>query len=61
MFAYTAWDSLQTIARQFDANLTLSSEERIGMSPRRVCSAVTAPVRGLAERVRTGLFALYTG
>ena len=61
MIAYTAWDSLQTIARQFDANLTFLPEERIGMSPRRVCSVVTAPMRRLAARLRDGLLAFYTG
>ena len=61
MFAYTAWDSLQTIARQFDANLTLPPEKPIAMAPRRLCSVVTAPVRRLGERLRDSLLALYTG
>ena len=45
MIAYTAWDSLQAIARQYDADPTLVPGERIAMAPRRERSRALATVR----------------
>ena len=58
MIAYTAWDSLQAIAQQFDADLMLAPGERLGLARRREQSAPRAPVHRLGERLRTGLAAL---
>jgi hypothetical protein len=53
MLAYTAWDSLQTIARQYDADLEILSEDHITLAPRWARSSASAAMRRLAERVRT--------
>ena len=55
MIAYTAWDSLQAIARQYDADLSLDAEARIALSPHRDRFDSSAPARRLAERARRGL------
>lgn len=54
MIAYTAWNSLQTIARQYDANLALTPGERLRLAPYRERSVVSGAVRLLAEQVRAG-------
>jgi hypothetical protein len=33
MLAYTAWDSLQTIARQYDADLNILAADQIASAP----------------------------
>src|SRR5215218_591677 len=43
MIAYTAWDSLQTIAQQYDADLVLVPGERLGLMRRRDQSAPRPP------------------
>ena len=58
MIAYTAWDSLQAIAQQFDTDLVLAPGERLGLSKRRDQSVPRATVRRLAKRLRTGLTTL---
>jgi 2-hydroxychromene-2-carboxylate isomerase len=55
MIAYTAWDSLQAIAQQVDADLVLTPGERLGLSRRRGRSIPYATVRRLGERLRAGL------
>ena len=60
MIAYTAWDSLQAIARHYDAALRLDPGTRLTLAPyweRSVCSAAA---RRLAERARRGLVMLQT-
>lgn len=54
MLAYTAWDGLQNIARQFDADLTLDAEAHVRMAPRRerFLSALSALRRNTASRRR---------
>ena len=54
MLAYTAWDSLQTIARQYDADLEILSEDRIALAPRWMRRSPAAAMRRIAERVRFG-------
>jgi 2-hydroxychromene-2-carboxylate isomerase len=58
MIAYTAWDSLQAIAQEYDADLVLAPGERLGLTRRRDQSAPRATVHRLGERLRTGLAAL---
>jgi hypothetical protein len=55
MIAYTAWDSLQAIAQQVDADLILTPGERLGLSRRRDRCVPGATVRRLGERLRAGL------
>jgi hypothetical protein len=59
MIAYTAWDSLQAIAQQYDADLTLAPGERLGLTRRRDRSVPRATVRRLGKRLRTGLAGLH--
>ena len=54
MLAYTAWDGLQTIARQYDADLEIVSGAHIALAPRRARSSPAATVRRLTERLRAG-------
>jgi hypothetical protein len=54
MLAYTAWDGLQTIARQYDADLEIVSGNHIALAPRRTRASATATVRRLTERLRIG-------
>jgi hypothetical protein len=49
MIAYTAWDSLQTIARQIDADLVLAPGERLRLTKRRDQSAARATVHRLGK------------
>ena len=57
MIAYTAWDSLQAIAQQYDADLVLAPGERLGMTRRRDQSVPRATVRRFGKRLRAGLAA----
>jgi hypothetical protein len=59
MIAYTAWDSLQTIARQIDADLVLAPGERLRLIKRRDQSAARATVQRLGKQLRAGLAVLY--
>ena len=58
MIAYTAWDSLQAIAQQYDADLVLAPGERLGLAGRRARSIAPAAVRRLGKRLRAGLAVL---
>jgi hypothetical protein len=58
MIAYTAWDSLQAIAQQYDADLVLAPGERLRLSRRRDQSAARATVHYLGKRLRAGLSVL---
>ncbi len=58
MIAYTAWDSLQAIAQQYDADLVLAPGERLRLTRRRDQSAARATVHRLGKRLRTGLSVL---
>ena len=58
MIAYTAWDSLQTIARQVDADLVLAPGERLRLIKRRDQSAARATVQRLGKQLRAGLAVL---
>ena len=55
MIAYTAWDSLQALAQQYDADLVIAPGERLGLTMRRNHSVPRASMRGLGERLRAGL------
>jgi hypothetical protein len=55
MIAYTAWDSLQAIAQQYDADLVLTLGERLGLTRRRDRSVPRATMRRLGTRLRSGL------
>lgn len=55
MIAYTAWDSLRAIARQYDADLTFDSGERLALTPQRERPMIPTAVRRLTARVRAGL------
>jgi hypothetical protein len=54
MLAYTAWDGLQTIARQYDADLEFDSGNLLVLAPRWARASVSVAFRRLAERVRAG-------
>ena len=54
MLAYTAWDGLQTIARQYDADLEWDSGSRLVLAPRWSRDSISVAFRRLAERVRAG-------
>ena len=53
MLAYTAWDSLQTIARQYDADLEIAFDDHITLAPRWARSSAAAAMRRLTERLRS--------
>src|SRR4051794_33869444 len=55
MIAYTAWDSLQAFAQQYDANLVIAPGERIGLRMRPNHFVPRASKRGLGERLRAGI------
>jgi len=55
MIAYTAWDSLQAIARQYDADLVVPPGEQTQLTKRRGHPDRCATVRQLGERLRAGL------
>lgn len=54
MLAYTAWDGLRTIARQYDADLAHIPGERLELAPRWERSSLSLAVRRFAERIRAG-------
>ena len=58
VIAYTAWDSLQAIAQQYDADLVLAPGERLGLTRRRDRSVPHATLRRLGKRLRAGLAGL---
>jgi hypothetical protein len=58
MIAYTAWDSLQAIAQQYDADLVQAPGERLELIRHGDQSIPRASVRRLGERMRAGLAAL---
>jgi hypothetical protein len=58
MIAYTAWDSLQALAQQYDADLVIAPGERLGLTRRRNRYIPRATVRRLGERLRAGLSVL---
>jgi 2-hydroxychromene-2-carboxylate isomerase len=58
MIAYTAWDSLQAIAQQYDADLVLAPGERLRLSSRGNESAARATVHRLGKRLRAGFAVL---
>ena len=51
MFAYTAWDSLQAIAHQYDADLVSVPDGPIALAPRGYRPVSCATVRGIARRL----------
>ena len=55
MIAYTAWDSLQAIAQQNNADLVLTPGERLRLTRRRDQSAPRATVQRLGKQLRAGL------
>lgn len=55
MIAYTAWDSLQAIAQQYDADLVLTPGERLRLTRRRDQSTPRATVQRLGKQLRAGL------
>jgi hypothetical protein len=55
MVAYTAWDSLQALAQQYDADLIIAPGEPIGLTRRRDRDIPRATVRRLGARLRSGL------
>jgi 2-hydroxychromene-2-carboxylate isomerase len=58
MIAYTAWDSLQAIAQQYDADLVLAPGERLRLMSRRSQFAPRATMHRLGKQLRAGLAAL---
>jgi len=60
MIAYTAWDSLQALAQQYDADLVVAPGERLGLRKRRNHSVPRVGVHGIGERLRAGLSLLRT-
>ena len=59
MIAYTAWDSLQALAQQYDADLVIAPGERIGLRMRPSHPVPLASMRGLGERLRAGIAILH--
>ena len=55
MIAYTAWDSLQAIAQQNNADLVLTPGERLRLTRRRDQSTPRATVQRLGKQLRAGL------
>jgi len=55
MIAYTAWDSLQALAQQYDADLVIAPGDRLGLTERRTRYIPRASVLRLGERLRVGL------
>jgi 2-hydroxychromene-2-carboxylate isomerase len=58
MIAYTAWDSLQAIAQQYDADLVLAPGDRLRLTRRRDQFAPRATMQRLGKRLRAGLAVL---
>jgi 2-hydroxychromene-2-carboxylate isomerase len=59
MIAYTAWDSLQAIAQQYDADLVLTPGDRLRLTRRRDQFAPRATVQRLGKHLRAGLAVLH--
>jgi hypothetical protein len=59
MIAYTAWDSLQAIAQQYDADLVIDPEQRLRLVMRRDRSIQPEAMRRLGKRLRAGLAGLH--
>ena len=59
MIPYTAWDSLQAIAQQYDADLVLAPGERLGLARRRDQFVPRATLHRLGRRLRAGLADLH--
>lgn len=55
VIAYTAWDSLQALAQQYDADLVIAPGERLGLTKRRNPDIPHATVRRLGARLLAGL------
>jgi hypothetical protein len=55
MIAYTAWDSLQAIARQYDADLSIDAEAHVALTPHWDRLMRSRPVRGLYDWSRRRL------
>ena len=54
MIAYTAWDSLQLMAREFGAELALQAEDRIRLTPVPERSVAMPALRLLCRRLFAG-------
>ena len=54
MLAYTAWDGLQTIARQYDADLEYDAGDHLALAPRWARASLSVAFRRLTERLRAG-------
>ncbi len=55
MIAYTAWDSLQAIAQQVDADLALPPGQPLELTRRRDQPVSSGVVRRLGARLRSAL------
>ena len=53
MIAYTAWDSLQAIAREYGADLALVPGEQRAMAPQRERAGTLLALRNLYGRLRS--------
>ena len=54
MLAYTAWDGLQTIARQYEADLEYDAGDHPALAPRWARALLSVAFGLLAERLRAG-------
>jgi hypothetical protein len=59
MIAYTAWDSLQAIAQQYDADLVIGPEQGLGLTMRRDRSFKPEAMRRFGKRLRAELAVLW--
>jgi hypothetical protein len=53
MIAYTAWDSLQVIAREYGADLALVPGEQLAMAPRRGRAGTLLALRSRYGRLQS--------
>jgi hypothetical protein len=60
MIAYTAWDSLQAIAQQYDADLVIGPGQHLGLTMRRARCVHPKAIRRFARRLRAELAILGT-
>jgi hypothetical protein len=58
MIAYTAWDSLQAIAQQYDADLVMGPGQRLRLTMRQDRSISCEAMRRFGRRLRAGLAVL---
>ena len=58
MIAYTAWDSLQAIAQQYDADLVIGPGQGLGLTMRRDRSIQPETIRRFGRRLRAELAVL---